>query len=157
MTADKPDREDLVHHALSGLPSPRAPRTLLPRVMAAAASMEAERSRPKAATWFTWRREWQAASIAALMLLVAGAAWIWPAASAIADAPLTDAASAFWSEAITVGVSAADAASVTSIVWDSFVRPFVPYLFVWIVLMSAACAGFGAALGRVALGGASHS
>ena len=31
------------------------------------------------------------------------------------------------------------------------------YLLAWIVVMTAACAAFGAAIGRVALGGASHS
>ncbi|HEY7500849.1 MAG TPA: hypothetical protein VH740_20160 [Vicinamibacterales bacterium] len=159
MAPDSRDRNDLdiVGHALSELPSPRAPRTLLPRVMAAASAKEVGRARPAATTSFVWPSAWQAASLAALVVLVAGLAWIWPSARGFLESPSAGPIGTIWTNLVVVVRSTAAAASVVSVVWESLVRPIVPYVFVWIVLMSAACAGFGAALGRVALGGASHS
>jgi hypothetical protein len=65
---DQPDRdlERFVHGELAALMPPRAPRTLLPRVMAAARPWYARE-------WMTWPRHWQAASVVALVTLVAGA------------------------------------------------------------------------------------
>ncbi len=57
---------------------------------------------------------------------------------------------AFAAEAVS---TAATVASVTRIVWHALVQPFVGYLLVLILVMCAACATFGAALGRVVLGG----
>jgi hypothetical protein len=167
MAPDSPGPNDLdvVSRALRELPTPRAPRTLLPRVMAAAAARSAaqrphgtiEPQRPPATTWFMWPRAWQAASIAALALLVVGAVWVWPSARDVTGTSLPGAIGAAWTNVVVAIRSAGAAATVVSMVWNSFVGPIVPYVLVWIVVMSAACAGFGAALGRVALGGASHS
>ena len=56
------DLERLAHHELHRLPAPRAPRTLLPRVMAA---VEAWANRPwYTRAWFTWPLGWQVASLA---------------------------------------------------------------------------------------------
>ena len=53
------DPRDLLHRALKALPAPRAPGTLLPRVMAAA---EARRRQTGPRPWFTWPVEWRAAA-----------------------------------------------------------------------------------------------
>jgi hypothetical protein len=146
------DPNDAVHRALRQLPHPRAPHTLLPRVMAAVGERQA------AQTWFTWPLAWRLASVAALALVVAGAVWIWPSAHGGVSAVLSSGpALALWRYAASAVDSVIVAAGVTSIVWQTFMEPIVGYLLVWIVLMSAACAGFAAMLGRVALGGASHS
>jgi hypothetical protein len=159
MRPDRPhESDDALSRALGRLPVPSAPRTLLPRVMAAARAMERPAPRAAAApTWFMWPRTWQAASVVALAALVAGGVWLWPAAQTIVGASSSTVVSTLWMRVVDVAQAASDAASVSSIVWQAFFQPIVRYVLVWIVIMSAACATFGAALGRVALGGASHS
>jgi hypothetical protein len=152
------ETEDIVHRALRALPPPRAPQTLLPRVMAAVADRPTlPLSGPASRPWFAWPVAWQAASIAALVLLSTGIIWVWPAAW---DLVATSSAGA-WNVArprvLNLVTSASAAATLGTIVWDVFLRPIVGYLMVWIVLMSVACTAFGAAIGRVALGGASQS
>src|SRR3954466_15035194 len=64
------DLERLADLGLRRLPLPRAPQTLLPRVMAA---VHAWADRPwYARAWFTWPVGWQAASVAALLIVIAG-------------------------------------------------------------------------------------
>lgn len=73
-----PDLEPLVDRALKALSPPRAPETLLPAVMAAA---RVEASRPwHTRVWTRWPRQWQAASIAALVALVVGGSMLWSVA-----------------------------------------------------------------------------
>ena len=60
-----PDLEPRVDRELRRLPAPRAPHTLLPRVMAAA---EAWAERPwYTRAWVTWPLAWQVVSVAALV------------------------------------------------------------------------------------------
>ena len=147
------DWYDDVHRALRRLPNLRAPHTLLPRVMAAIAEREAA-----ARTWFTRPLAWQVASVAALVVLGAGIALVWPNAHAIVSTAMSSGPATYVRNHFAHAVdSIVTASSVTSIIWDAFLQPIVGYLLAWIVLRSAACAGFAAALGRVALGGASHS
>jgi hypothetical protein len=63
------DLEQLVDAELKRLPSPRAPRTLLPRVLAAAS---AQPQHVKAGRgWMVWPRGWQlVGGIAAVVVLV---------------------------------------------------------------------------------------
>jgi hypothetical protein len=126
--------------------------------MAAVAERQsAATARPAAPTWSTWPILWQAASIAALLLLSTGIVWIWPAAWNV----VSSYSALAWNFAaprvlnLAAGVSAV--ATLGSIVWDVYLQPIVGYVMVWIVLMSVACTALGAALGRVALGGASQS
>ena len=71
----------IVDDALRALPAPRAPRTLLPRVIAATAEL---RPRPwYTRTWLTWPAGWQVASVAAFVMLAGGAAFLWPAAATV--------------------------------------------------------------------------
>ena len=59
--------EAIIDRELRHLPAPRAPDTLLPRVLAA---VHAWTLRPwYERTWFTWPMAWQIASAAALILL----------------------------------------------------------------------------------------
>jgi hypothetical protein len=151
---DPRETEDVVHRALRALPAPRAPHTLLPRIMAAVADKQ---GRPAPRTWFAWPVLWQAASIGALLLLSTGIAWIWPTAWSVVSSYSAIAWSFAAPRVLNLVANASAVMTFGSIVWDVFLQPVVSYVMVWIVLMSVACTAFGAALGRVALGGASQS
>jgi len=121
---------DVVGARLRQLPMPVAPRTLLPRVMAAA--QEWARRPWYAREWFTWPLGWQAASIAMLCVLGAGAVMLLPSVAS-ATARMTTVHAAV-------------------VVWRTIVRPVAPYAFAFGALMCLACAVFGAALNHVVFG-----
>lgn len=132
---DPAEVDRLLDRELADLPRPRAPRTLLPRVMAAAAAPA-----PVATGWFTWPRAGQAASVAAALVVTALVAWL-----AMAPPPrVVDAAQ-----------GAGEALAVVRVLWDVLVQPAAVYLFVIGILFTLACAAAWAAL-DAALGGASQ-
>jgi hypothetical protein len=140
------DLERLAHHELRRLPSPRAPHTLLPRIMAA---VEASRARPwYARAWFTWPVGWQVASIATLVLLISGAVLLGPRVQAAASSMIA---------ALQVFAGASDAAPVETtansarILWRTLLAPLATYALVVVVLMFLACAVFGTALNHVVI------
>jgi len=141
--------EEIVGRSLRRLPAPRAPETLLPRVIAA---VQAWAQRPwYARAWFTWPPLLQIGSIAAFVLLAGVAAIVWPEVrvalvSAVA-APLAPALARV-SETLR---GAGSALLTIRVLWRAMVAPFVPYLFVWVAAMCAACAAFAAAINRVAM------
>ena len=118
------DLEQKVDRELRRLPAPRAPHTLLPRVLAA---VEAWVNRPwYTRAWFTWPLGWQVASVALLALAVAGV-WMLPPAP----------------PSVVVTTNAG------RVLWRTMVEPFLAYAFVIVVIMCLACAAFGAALSYV--------
>ena len=134
---DPVDLDDRLDRELKGLPQPQAPRTLLPRVLAATVHAEA---RPAATGWFTWPLAWRIASVVVLAALTAGA-------SMFVSAPpegLTSAAQ-----------TAGEVATVARVLWDVMAQPLATYLFVLGVSLALACALAWAAL-EAALGGASQ-
>jgi hypothetical protein len=134
---DRTDLDDRLDQELAALPQPRAPRTLLPRVLAATAAAEA---RGGATGWFTWPLGWRIASVAMLVALVTGG-------SLFATAPpqhISDAAE-----------TAGEVATVARVLWDVLAQPLATYLFVLGVSLALACALAWAAL-EAALGGASQ-
>jgi hypothetical protein len=149
------DLEDLVDRALRQLPTPRAPQTLMPRVMAAidARCVPTSRARP----WLAWPLAWQVASVTILIALGIGIARLWPYAPSMvpqATAALVWGALAEVSTFVAEAMSkASTVVSVTRIVWHALVQPLVVYVLVLVLVMCAACATFGAALGRIVLGG----
>jgi hypothetical protein len=152
------DLEDVVDRALKRLPEPRAPHTLLPRVMAAvederAARLAGSSRRTGARPWLSWPLASQVASLAVLVVLAMGIARLWPQAQDVfqqsAPPVLADVATSVGKIAST----ATTVASVTRIVWNALVQPLVAYVLVLVLVMCAACVTFGAALGRVVLGG----
>jgi hypothetical protein len=122
--------ERAVHAELRQLPLPRAPHTLLPRVMQAvdAASHRAWYTR----AWLTWPRWSQAASLA-VVAVVAYGIWRLPLAM---PAPPPSMAAAF---------------STGRVLWETLIQPLLLYLVVVMVLMGLACVVFGAALNYVLL------
>jgi len=118
------DLEQKIDRELRRLPAPRAPHTLLPRVLAA---VEAWVNRPwYTRAWFTWPLGWQVASVALLALAVAGV-WMLPPAPA----------------------SVVGTTNAGRVLWRTIVEPFLAYAFVIVVIMCLACAAFGAALSYV--------
>ena len=118
------DLEQKVDRELRRLPLPRAPHTLLPRVLAA---VEAWVNRPwYTRAWFTWPVGWQVASVALLALVVAGV-WMLPPAP----------------PSVVVTTNAG------RVLWRTMVEPFLVYAFGIVVIMCLACAAFGAALSYV--------
>ncbi len=126
MTRPPDDLEHLAHRELSQLSGPRAPETLLPRVMQIVGTRA---HRPwYARSWFTWPWPWRIASIAAVALAAYGVWRLPPAPPAVVAA-----------------------ISTTRIVWDTLVQPLLPYLVALMVVMGLACVVFGAALNYVLL------
>ena len=134
---DPADIDSRLDHELRELPMPRAPRTLLPRVLAATV----ERAPRAAATgWFTWPVAWR---IAALVLVAAITAGV----SVLLSSPpqrLSNAAE-----------TAGEVATVARVLWQVMAQPIASYLFVLGVSLTLACALAWAAL-EAALGEASH-
>jgi hypothetical protein len=152
MTMDPAELERLLDRRLKRLPLPKAPHTLLPRVLAAVQVRSAAPWHSR--SWLAWPRAWQAASAAALVALVAGAVIWWPhALDAIAEwRPQPALRLPAGMAARLAGVDAAWDA--TRVLWRVLVQPVAGCLVVFVFMMSTACVAFGAALNGVVLGGA---
>ena len=146
-----PDLETRVDRELRRLPAPRAPHTLLPRVMAAA---QAWAERPwYTRAWVTWPLAWQVVSIAALVAIVAGGAVLLPHARSAATSVTTAFAS---DEAVAVTQQVAYTTSSARILWRTLLEPLLTYVFGIVVLMVLACVAFGTALNYVVIEKAAH-
>lgn len=145
---DPADLERFIERELRALPAPRAPRTLLPRVMAA---VDASARRPwYSRAWLTWPGAWQAASVVVLLAAVGGVAMLLPsvqeamtALTFVADVQGDVAATARNVELATIAVR---------VLWNALLAPVVPYAFGLVLLMCAACAVFGTALNHLVFG-----
>ncbi len=122
--------ERVIHAELTQLPPPRAPHTLLPRVMQAVESGAHQAWVTRA--WFVWPWWAQAGSLAAVSLVVYG---LWRLPLHVPAAP----------------PSLAAAAGTTRVIWEALIQPLLPYLAAVMVLMGLACVLFGAALNYVLL------
>lgn len=143
--------EHLIDRELKQLPVPRAPETLLPRVLAATGARRPAPSRPT--PWFEWPRRWQVAAVAVLALITAGAAALgctwWP--------EVTAALSSFGGAAGTVARvadAAQDGATLVRACWRVLLGPVTFSLLVVALSLSLACAAIWTALDRVTPGGA---
>jgi hypothetical protein len=141
------DLERLTHRELQRLPAPRAPHSLLPRVMAA---VEAWAARPwYTRAWFTWPAGWQAASIAAVALVVTGAVLAGPHVQAAASSML--AAVQLFASGVSDAAPVETTANGARILWRTLLEPLATYALVVVVLMFLACAVFGTALNHVVI------
>lgn len=134
---DRVDLDDLLDRELKGLPPPRAPRTLLPRVLAAAAG---HTTAPPATGWFTWSWPRRAASMAGFAVLLS-------VAYLLGTEPPTTLA--------TAAAAAADVATVMRVFRDVLFQPIAVYFFALGILFALTCAAAWALM-EVALGGASQ-
>ena len=151
MTMGPDDLERQVHRALRGLPPPRAPRSLRPRVMAAVSP------EVPGHPWFTWPWPLQVGSVVVLAAVVVALAWQWPLLSAALATVLP--------EPVRAGVGYVDGLAETGtalgrllrLTWTAVVAPMAKVVLLLTVTLCTACAVCLAALSRMALGGASQS
>ena len=145
---DPADLERLIDRELRALPAPRAPRTLLPRILAAV-----EQPAPRrwyARTWIDWPAAVQVASVILLLGTVAGAAQLLPTVQAAASA-LTVVVEAR-AEVAETARDVEVATTAMRVLWRALVAPVVPYAFGLVLLMCVACAIFGTALNHLVFG-----
>jgi hypothetical protein len=126
MTPADDELEALVDRELRQLPAPRAPQTLLPRVMAAVAAWNERPWYTRA--WFAWPAGWRLASVLPLAVF-AYFAWRLPPPPP----------------------QVAAATSAGRVLWGLMIAPVLPYLVIVVVLMALACVVFGLALNYVLL------
>ena len=134
---DPADLDPRLDRELQQLPRPRAPRMLLPRVLAATV---ARAEAPAPTGWFTWPRAWQAGSIAGVAALVSGL-WMFLAAP---PQPVTE-----------IARTAGETATVMRAFSQVLLQPVATYVLALGVTLALACAAAWAAF-ELALGGASH-
>jgi len=136
---------ELVDTKLKQLPAPRAPRTLLPRVLQAVHEWA---ERPwYARAWLTWPVRWQASSVLALVLLVGAVVWIWPHAQAAASTAAPQLA--VWLR-IASRVEATTHAG--RVLWLALLAPVAAVVIVLTLVMCALGVAVGSMLNRVAIG-----
>jgi hypothetical protein len=141
------DLETLVDRELRQLPLPRAPHTLLPRVLAA---VQAWAQRPwYERAWFTWPLAWQLASIAALILIVGAGAALLPETLAVTGAVASTLTQRVMEGVAPVAQRVAVTTNTLRVIWRALLEPLVAYASGFVVLMCLACAAVGAALNRV--------
>jgi len=144
------ESDTALDNALKQLPPPRAPRTLLPRVMAA---VQVWARRPwYQRAWFTWPVAAQAALVVALVGCASGGVLLFSTAEAAGVIATPSFVAQFMSRAAVLAQSAEMTTNAVRVVCRALLQPFVPYASLLVVLMSLACAAFGAALNRVAFG-----
>ena len=145
------DLEQLVDAELKRLPAPRAPRTLLPRVLAA---VEAQQQHAKPSRgWALWPRAWQfAGGVVAAVLLIG----IWKLA-AIAQPFISELLpSAGLGRAAAFTQGADDAVTVVRVLWDVLLQPVATYVSILAISLALACALLWTAVEHLAPGGVSQ-
>jgi hypothetical protein len=144
---DPAELERLVDRELRTLPPPAAPRTLLPRVMAA---VQIAGGPWYSRAWLTWPIGWQVASVAVLFAVLAGVAVMGPRLQAAASTlPFV---SSVRSDVADTARNVEVATTTVRVLWRALIAPIVPYAFGLVFLMSAACALFGTALNHLVFG-----
>jgi hypothetical protein len=142
---DHVDLDNRLDEALRQLETPRAPRTLLPRVMAAVHT--AARVPWYRREWRRWPVGWQVASAMATALFLALTMNLWPPGRLTTWA--LENTSALESTArMTRYVEVAVAAS--EVVWRTVGEPVVPMLVALAMLMGVKCVLLGLTLNHVA-------
>jgi len=127
------ERDDALGRALRQLPLARAPRTLLPRVLAATARLAPRPWYTRA--WFTWPRVWQASSVAALAVLVAGAVLVSPYTGAAVDG-LAALAGPVSARATALFHGAEVTAVLARVLWDALLGPLALAAFALAALVA---------------------
>lgn len=147
--------ERFVDRHLRALSTPGAPSTLLPRVLAAARAWSA---RPwYTREWFTWPLGWQLGSLVFLLLTLSGVVVALPMLSSVVASSMSSIAATMEIDLPRVSGGFQVSANLLRLVWRIVVQPFLPYAFVVVALMSAACAAVAVALNRMMFGKALHS
>lgn len=144
------DLERLVDQELKRLPSPRAPRTLLPRVLAATVERPADPwyARP----WLAWPVAWQAASVAVLLALGTAVWFVLPFVPRVSGRGAAQWALSAEASVTTLLNLMAQAATLARVLCRLVLGPVALALLILAVWLSLSCAALRAALERFALG-----
>jgi hypothetical protein len=145
---DPAELERLVDRELRRLPAPRAPHTLLPRVMGA---VDALARRPwYERAWFTWPVAWQIATVTLAIAALTGLVMLLPdVTSAARQAPVV----ADVSGEVSAAAQRMETVTTTArVLWRALLAPVVPYAFGLVLLMCLACAVFGTVLNHLVFG-----
>lgn len=129
MTPSDHELEREIHRELRALAAPRAPASLLPSVLAAAAARPWYRRE-----WLAWPVPARIVSAAAMVAVVAGLAWLVAPASETVDTVST----------------------LVRIGWRLVLEPVVAWVFALALVMALLIPASWAALTHVALGGTSE-
>ena len=147
--------ERFVSRQLRALPMPPAPRTLLPRVLAAARAWS---ERPwYARDWFTWPLVWQCGSVALLLLTVVVGAVAVPTLQSFLAETAASIGSIIQMDLPQQAGGLDVSANALRVIWHALVQPFLPYAFAVVVLMCGACASVVFVLNRLVFGRAFQS
>ena len=131
---DELDLERLVDRELKRLPTPRAPRSLMARVMTA---VVAPRPQPwYARPWLAWPRALQVLSVAAFVGVATGAWTVWNEAPQIVQ----------WANQMR---------AVSRALWNVLFGPIAFVVLGLTIVVALACAAAWTAVSRVTFGGAS--
>jgi hypothetical protein len=145
---DPADLERLTDHELRRLPTPRAPRALLPRIIAA---VNAAAARPwYQRAWLTWPLGWQVASALTFAAMIVGGAMLLPHVSAAITA--LGFIAEVRGDVVESTRSVEVASTAVRVLWRTLLAPVVPYAFGVVTLMFAACAVFGTVLNHLVFG-----
>jgi len=129
---------------------PTAPRTLLPRVLAAARAWS---ERPwYAREWFTWPVIWQLGSVAVLLMTIAGGAVVVPTLQSLLTNAMMAIGSTIQMDLPQLAGGLEVSANVLRVIWHALVQPFLPYAFVVVLLMCGACASVVLVVNRLVFG-----
>jgi hypothetical protein len=142
------DLEHAVHDELRRLPSPEAPPTLLPRVLAAVQEWTMRPWYQRA--WFTWPLGWQVISLAALVGFAGAGVVIFPSAEQALVTAIAARTAVAAAALRSVFGQAEAVVTAARIVWRALGEPLVPYAFTVVLVMCLACVAFGTVLNRVA-------
>jgi hypothetical protein len=149
------DLEWRVGRELHRLAGPKAPDTLLPRVMAA---VEAWARRPwYEREWFTWPLGWQFASAIALLLMGTSMCIVLPRVQGVVVVATSTIVARVTSQLPDLGPTLDAAELAARILWHALVHPVLVVAFVIVAMMSLACAAVVVALNRVVFGRALNS
>lgn len=145
--------ERLIDRELGALPPPRAPRTLLPRILAAVAARPVLPWYRRG--WTAWPLAWQLVALVVAVAVSGAIAMAWPHVVALAEAARPDVGHYVPASVRAAAASLMRTLEATRVLWRVLVEPVAVYVVALIVTMSLACVAFGTALNRVALGGPS--
>lgn len=151
MTMDQDELERHVHRDLARLPTPRAPRTLRPRVM------EAVRPAVAGHPWFTWPWPLQVAAALFVAGLAGGLVWLWPAVTTWLLSAVPESVQTSAGYVTSTAETASSVVRLLQLTWAGVVAPMAKLVLLLTVMLCTACAVCLAAFSRVALGGASQS
>ena len=147
------DLDHELDYELRRLPAPRAPGTLLPRVLQAVSELE---SRPwYSRAWVTWPRELQLASAVMLALLIAGLWSLAPAGEQWVGDAVSPAANAVSARLAAAADWIGQAATLGRLLWQILIQPIAFYFLALMIAATVIGALFWTAVNRLALGGAS--